>query len=308
MRPDPYKQKASRRYQAAHRTSAPAKKPGEEKGAKDSSSTSSNDGKPADESGESEKASTRQNWNKVHRPADNGRQFARRRLEDNSWRYEDLDATDDAAAADLDAENIEAQEEEDVREFLDYLKAKSESLSTDQSAVYFQLRSESESSGLLAHGSKTWDRLVELPLDSLLSDMALLPIHELLDIDPATEIPQNIASDASQVARQQAKHPAAPTPVAQVSHSVPQIASKLSDLAPNAKPNPKQQPSLNAAASAAFKPKFTPALSKTPSPMPASKPQIAPQSTAVSLPKASRSQGMQQKPADDLEAFLDDLI
>ncbi|KAI8326055.1 hypothetical protein GQ54DRAFT_132338 [Martensiomyces pterosporus] len=292
MRPDPHKQKNSRRYQAAQRS----KKQGE---AGAEAVTDSGSSQPADEGKESTAPAQRHHTNRSNSTSHGGPQFSRRKLEDNSWRYEDPAVDEAPEGAILDESALAAQEEEDVREFLDYLKAKSDLLSTDQSAVYFQLRSETDSEELHSHGGKTWGRLVEVPWDSLLADMSKLPIHELLGIDAETELPENVAD-----AKQGALPSVAPKPqVSVLAPAVPRIAQKLSDLAPNI--NSKQTPLSTATASAKFKPKFVPAPAKSTF-IPPPKPQAVPRNTVPGL--ATTVTKAQQPAADDLEAFLDDLI
>ncbi|KAJ1998486.1 hypothetical protein GGI04_004981, partial [Coemansia thaxteri] len=103
MRPDPYKQKASRRYQATHRAASPAR------------SAASNHGDTTE----------------------NARHSRGKESEDDS----PLETTG----------AIEAKEEEDIIDFLNYLKEESHTSSAEQSAVYFQLRTEAESAELAAY-------------------------------------------------------------------------------------------------------------------------------------------------------------
>ncbi|KAJ2349997.1 hypothetical protein GGH92_002393 [Coemansia sp. RSA 2673] len=81
-------------------------------------------------------------------------------------------------------ENAEAREEEDINEFLKYLKDESQRVSTEQSAVYFQLRAEAESAELGLHNEGMWKRLLDVDWDSTLKSVTTgSTLQELLDTD-----------------------------------------------------------------------------------------------------------------------------
>ncbi|KAJ2756533.1 hypothetical protein GGI19_000749, partial [Coemansia pectinata] len=135
MRPDPHKQKASRRYQAKHKTAT---------------LVSTQD---AGQGISAESAS---------------------RTEHNTYSEDLLDTN----------ENAEAREEEDVNEFLKYLKDESQHVSTEQSAVYFQLRTETESAELGTHNEGVWKKLLDVDWDSSLKNVTTsTTLQELLDTD-----------------------------------------------------------------------------------------------------------------------------
>ncbi|KAJ2506097.1 hypothetical protein IWW47_001748 [Coemansia sp. RSA 2052] len=215
MRPDPHKQKASRRYQAKHRVAANVETPG-----------TASQGKPADDSS---------------------------KIENDIYGENTLDTNDDA----------EARDEEDIREFLNYLKDESQRVTAEQSTVYFQLRAETESAELGAHSEGMWQKLLDVDWDgSLKSITTSTTLQELLDSDhefaPTDETRQegDIASQEDATAQP-----------AQLRGIVRHLDAV--ELAPNAKPATKQ-------------------------------PAITPSSTVKKQEKT--------QPADDLEAFLDDLL
>ncbi|KAJ1824440.1 hypothetical protein GGH91_000349 [Coemansia sp. RSA 2671] len=204
MRPDPHKQKASRRYQAKHKTAAP---------------TSTQEAGPSTS------------------------------LAEQSAIGEDYSGT---------GEHAEAREEEDINEFLRYLKDESQRVSTEQSAVYFQLRAEAESAELGIHNEGVWQKLLDVNWDSSLKNAATnTTLQRLLDTDyefaPAEELRGGDVGQDGETAIQATR-----------AHSITRQLNAV-DLAPNAKSLPvlKQQ---------------TPAKVKS------------------------------AQPADDLEAFLDDLL
>ncbi|KAJ2033035.1 hypothetical protein H4S03_005923 [Coemansia sp. S3946] len=93
----------------------------------------------------------------------------------NEEHYEDISETN---------ENAEAREEEDINEFLKYLKDESQRVSTEQSAVYFQLRAEAESAELGLHNEGMWKRLLDVDWDSTLKSVTTgSTLQELLDTD-----------------------------------------------------------------------------------------------------------------------------
>ncbi|KAJ2799247.1 hypothetical protein H4R20_004516 [Coemansia guatemalensis] len=170
MRPDPYKQKASRRHQAAHR-------------ATQSPQSANQDSK---NTGGARAASTAS-------PARERSKYARRRIQDNSWRF-DEDAANTAGAPADSGDAAEADDDEAVRDFLGYLKEESQNNSVDQSAAYFRLRSETESADLSAYNEDTWSKLVEINWDGLLRVAATMPLHQLLCVDDDTPIPEGMES------------------------------------------------------------------------------------------------------------------
>ncbi|KAJ1731978.1 hypothetical protein LPJ61_002267 [Coemansia biformis] len=171
MRPDPYKQKVSRRYQAA-RGIAP-------KG-----------GARPDDKQETKPAPTPAPAAEPARTTASNKSYARRRIQDNSWRFQvDADSPDGAASGPPDGVDAAQEEEESIREFLRYLKDEAQSTATEHSAAYFQLRAEAESAVLDAPYEDTWGRLVEVDWNSLLDVAAAMPLHELLGIDGDTAPP-----------------------------------------------------------------------------------------------------------------------
>ncbi|KAJ2775939.1 hypothetical protein IWQ57_000096 [Coemansia nantahalensis] len=180
MKPDPYKQKASRRYQAAH-GGAPKSSPLPE--APPALPTAP--APPALPTAPAPPAA----------PAADSRKYARRRIQDNSWRFDGgTSAPQDAAAA---AEQEVREEEENIQEFLRYLKDEAQSTAAEHSAAYFQLRTEAASTGLGAPNEDTWGRLVEVDWSSLLDMASAMPLHELLglDSDSDTAPPPRVPSD-----------------------------------------------------------------------------------------------------------------
>ncbi|KAJ2160153.1 hypothetical protein GGF46_002466 [Coemansia sp. RSA 552] len=242
MRPDPYKQKASRRYQAAHR--------------------SANKGDAA-ASGEATGA--------AERPPHRGGSFARRKVHDNSWRFEDGEDGAPSSTADAlpdRAEAAAAREEESIREFLGYLQDEADNIATDRSAAYFQLRAEADYAGIDAYSEETWKKLARIDLDGLLAMADETPVHELLGLDSDTALPDDSAPAATdslraeQVARCEMPRLHAPT-------------SSLYTKAKAAEPVPKAAASSDAARK--------------------------PQPAAPAAQKTAQS-------VDDLEAFLDELL
>lgn len=218
MRPDPHKQKASRRYQAKHKIAALV------------STKDAGQGRPADSAS---------------------------RTEHNTY-SEDFSDTN---------ENAEAREEEDINEFLKYLKDESQHVSTEQSAVYFQLRAEAESAELGLHNEGMWKRLLDVDWDSSLKNVTTsTTIQELLDADHEFA-PDDEVREGEGVTLED-------KPIIQ-SAQVRGITRQLNavELAPNAKSPTLKQP-------------------------------------AVAHPMASNKQSNPKgaQPADDLEAFLDDLL
>ncbi|KAJ2801021.1 hypothetical protein H4S07_005037 [Coemansia furcata] len=215
MRPDPHKQKASRRYQAKHRTAAPVS---------------------VQEAPQARSA------------------------EQNAYSEEFSDTSD----------NAEVREEEDINEFLKYLKDESQRVSTEQSAVYFQLRAESESVELGAHNEGMWQRLLDVDWDSSLKSVVTgTTLQELLDADYEFA-PTDEVRESDDVALEV-------KPATQSSAQVCNITRQLNtvELAPNAK-------------------------SLTPG-QPAAPPPMATNRQGSAIIKGSQ-------PTDDLEAFLDDLL
>ncbi|PIA17606.1 hypothetical protein COEREDRAFT_91685 [Coemansia reversa NRRL 1564] len=173
MRPDPYKQKASRRHQAAHR---PTQSP----------QNATQDGK----------ASTTSTISTVGPPRERSK-YARRKIQDNSWRFND----DPANTSGIPTESggaAEADDDENVRDFLDYLKEESQNIYADQSAAYFRLRSEAESANLSSYNEDTWSKLVEINWDGLLRVAAAMPLHELLGVKDDTPLPEEMTSMLSE--------------------------------------------------------------------------------------------------------------
>ncbi|KAJ2489381.1 hypothetical protein IWW37_004059 [Coemansia sp. RSA 2050] len=184
MRPDPHKQKASRRYQAKHKAAAPA------------SSTQ--------EAGPSVSA------------------------EQSAFSEGFLDT----------GENAEAREEEDINEFLKYLKDESQRVSTEQSAVYFQLRAEAESAELGTHNEGVWRKLLDVNWDGSLENAASnTTLQQLLDTDYEFA-PVDVVREGRDVAQKAG----ATIQTARVRNITRQLNAV--DLAPNAKSPPalKQPP------------------------------------------------------------------
>ncbi|KAJ2326824.1 hypothetical protein IWW51_002075 [Coemansia sp. RSA 2702] len=161
MRPDPYKQKASRRYQAAHRDAA-AKPP--------TPNSTVKDAPPPPE----------------HKA---GGKFSRRKIQDNAWRYEEmsLESTEGAHLDSLEA--AEAREEEYVQEFLNHLDEKTQNIGTEQSAAYFQLRAEAASADLSAYNENVWKDLTKVDWEELVDTASSTPLHKLFGVDENTPLP-----------------------------------------------------------------------------------------------------------------------
>ncbi|KAJ2545020.1 hypothetical protein GGF49_000779 [Coemansia sp. RSA 1853] len=175
MRPDPYKQKASRRYQATHKSAQ----------AKDSAPDTK------------EKTAVKE-APPAPAPAHKGGKYSRRQIHDNTWRYDD-NVPESASDVPLNSiEAAEAREEENVRDFLSYLEEKSQSFANDQSAVYFQLRAEADSVELDSYNDDTWKQLVEINWDGLLEAAASMPLRKLLDVDEDIALPDGVA-DTSKI-------------------------------------------------------------------------------------------------------------
>ncbi|KAJ2613259.1 hypothetical protein H4S08_002302 [Coemansia sp. RSA 1365] len=168
MRPDPYKQKASLKHQAAHR---PAQSP--QNATQDSktsgASTTSTVGPPRERS-----------------------KYARRKIQDNSWRFND-DLANTSGMPTESGGAAETDDDDNIRDFLGYLKEESQNISADQSAAYFRLRSEAESDNLSSYNEDTWSKLVEINWDGLLR-VAAMPLHELLDVKDDTPLPEEMLS------------------------------------------------------------------------------------------------------------------
>ncbi|KAJ2737923.1 hypothetical protein H4R23_001505 [Coemansia sp. Cherry 401B] len=166
MRPDPYKQKASRRYQAAHRDAA-AKPP--------TPNSTVKDAPPPPE----------------HKA---GGKFSRRKIQDNAWRYEEmsLESTEGAHLDSLEA--AEAREEEYVQEFLNHLDEKTQNIGTEQSAAYFQLRAEAASADLSAYNENVWKDLTKVDWEELVDTASSTPLHKLFGVDENTPLPDGVAS------------------------------------------------------------------------------------------------------------------
>ncbi|KAJ2480189.1 hypothetical protein IWW56_002611 [Coemansia sp. RSA 2131] len=175
MRPDPYKQKASRRYQATHKSAQ----------AKDSAPDTK------------EKTAVKE-APPAPAPAHKGGKYSRRQIHDNTWRYDDNvpESTSDVPLNSIEA--AEAREEENVRDFLSYLEEKSQSFANDQSAVYFQLRAEADSVELDSYNDDTWKQLVEINWDGLLDTAASMPLRKLLDVDEDIALPDGVADTVEQ--------------------------------------------------------------------------------------------------------------
>ncbi|KAJ2497162.1 hypothetical protein GGH96_005309 [Coemansia sp. RSA 1972] len=173
MRPDPYKQKASRRYQATHKSAQ----------AKDSAPDIK------------EEIAVKE---VLPAPTHKGGKYSRRQIHDNTWRYED-NVPESTSNVPLDSiEAAEAREEENVRDLLSYLEEKSQSFANDQSAVYFQLRAEADSVELDSYNDNTWKQLVEINWDGLLDAAASMPLRKLLDVDEDTALPDGVADTVAQ--------------------------------------------------------------------------------------------------------------
>ncbi|KAJ2898262.1 hypothetical protein IWW38_001449 [Coemansia aciculifera] len=157
-------------------------------------------------------------------------------------------------------EDVEAREEEDINEFLTYLKDESQRVTTEQSAVYFQLRSEAESAELGAHNEGMWRTLLDVDWDRSLKDVtANTTLQELLDTDheflPTDETQQQEGNDNAAIQTDQVR-------------SIVRQMNAV-ELAPSAKPVLRQP---------------------------------------VAVPSSVAKGQAKPQPADDLEAFLDDLL
>ncbi|KAJ2829979.1 hypothetical protein IWW50_000545 [Coemansia erecta] len=278
MRPDPYKQKASRRYQATHKSVQKA----------DAAPNSKNN----DGDKEPQPAP-------VHR----GGKYSRRQLQDNAWRYED-NAPETASESPLDTvEAAEAREEDNVREFLSYLEEKSQNFASDQSAVYFQLRAEADSAELDSYNDDTWKKLVEINWDGLVDAAASMPLRRLLDVDNDVFLPETVADT---IAEQKKREPARSK--AQTNSRASALKLSAADLAPGVGSS---SPSISLAPTRPTpQPPAPPAPTAMPNvvakPTPMAKPVLsaAPAPTAHKIqPPAKSSQSV-----DELEAFLDEIL
>ncbi|KAJ1935858.1 hypothetical protein FBU59_005251, partial [Linderina macrospora] len=220
-------------------------------------------------------------------PTDNTRgQFSRRQLHDNSWRYNDPAAT--PVSTDISAEAAEAQDEEDIRDFKAYLEEKSQDMAIEQSAVYFQLKSETDSAQLLQEGGgRTWEQLMEVPVEALRLDMVAgqVSLHELLGIDTQIELPVEIGRNQEE----EEEGRVAEVPVREVRptvNKIPAAALQTTKLMTGGPPKP------------SFRPAFKPQVVK--------KPVVQPAAAAQPKPVVAKKPATTAK--DDLEAFLDDLI
>ncbi|KAJ2304661.1 hypothetical protein IWW55_002325 [Coemansia sp. RSA 2706] len=288
MRPDPYKQKASRRYQAAHRDAA-AKPP--------TPNSTVKDAPPPPE----------------HKA---GGKFSRRKIQDNAWRYEEmsLESTEGAHLDSLEA--AEAREEEYVQEFLNHLDEKTQNIGTEQSAAYFQLRAEAASADLSAYNENVWKDLTKVDWEELVDTASSTPLHKLFGVDENTPLPDGVAStlvdknDAllqNKPAQQNIQAP----PLQSKSQPGTHIASTMLSAAELA-------PGISAANATS-----TPAAAKPVVVKPTAPPTAAAESNTVPKPPivsvaptatATASAPIAQKPSkpaqsvDELEAFLDEIL
>ncbi|KAJ2784475.1 hypothetical protein H4R18_001097 [Coemansia javaensis] len=219
MRPDPYKKKASRRYQAAHPGGSGGKR-GEDPGpdATDAAAQPSSAGRRrAPHAAQGATTTT-------------DRRYAPRPIQSNAERHA-------AAAASL--EDSAAPDEQDaVREFLRHLEDGAQAAAAEHSAAYFRLRAEAEaeSSVLGARGDGAWSQLTEVGWDRLLDAAGTLPLHELLGVDSSTPLPPEASAQPPPPEASAQPRPAAQVPVRKLD---------AADLAPGiaaprvAKPAPK---------------------------------------------------------------------
>ncbi|KAJ2076776.1 hypothetical protein H4R24_005516 [Coemansia sp. RSA 988] len=251
MRPDPYQQKASRKYQAAHR-------------ATQNPQNATRDSKSSEARGPSAAG-----------PARGRSKYSRRRVQDNSWRFDE----EIASAVDTPTGSgavAETDDDADVRDFLDYLKEESQNISADQSAAYFRLRSEEESADLSTYNEDTWSSLVEINWDGLLGVAAAMPLHQLLGVKEDTLLPEGVASMLSEE----------PEREAQQTHVEPRITTHVADHLPSAlELAPGISPSKDA---------------------PATKP--SPATVATRTDRVTPSPTKPDPSVDDLEAFLDEIL
>ncbi|KAJ2717158.1 hypothetical protein H4R19_000102 [Coemansia spiralis] len=228
MKPDPYKQKASRKYQAAHGIAPTASQ------------------RPAAPAAPAAPVAAPA----VPAAADSKR-YARRRIQDNSWRFHD--GAPDAVGT-VPEEGEEREEEANIQEFLRYLKDESQSTAAEHSAAYFQLRTEATSAGLDAPNEDTWGRLVEVDWSGLLDMATAMPLHELLGLDRDCDMappPPSAPSDPAPPLPRDTPQPRAP-PAARtldVAELAPGIEARSQAAVPA---RPKQPPAQSVDAMEAF--------------------------------------------------------
>ncbi|KAJ2664039.1 hypothetical protein IWW48_001051 [Coemansia sp. RSA 1200] len=197
--------------------------------------------------------------------------------------------TEDGSSADV-AANTSKQEADD---FLNYLKEGSQSITgsipqqSSNTGVFFKLREEIESEGLGRYADAIWDRLLDVDVDRLAASLAHsvkeTPLNAVLGFkdDLAAEFP-------------------VPAPSISVStKSSSKQDSKASPLSPIHKQTTALAPMALTAVSSAC---LAPGLKQQAKPTPTS-----------GAPKNQANPQQQPKkpnapPADDLEAFLDDIL
>lgn len=158
MRPDPYKQKASRKYQASHKEAASTAKERRQQRAK-------------------------RNEEQMSKPP-------QAVVNEESVNEDEFMDTREAA---------ELREEENINEFLQYLKDESQNLSANvghhAEGAYFKLRAEAESTELGEYGKDIWGKLLEVNWDNSLADViSSMPLSELLGVDKSIELPEGCDS------------------------------------------------------------------------------------------------------------------
>ncbi|KAI9480057.1 hypothetical protein LPJ55_003336 [Coemansia sp. RSA 990] len=276
MRPDPYKQKASRRYQAAHKSA-------QKKNAAEQPPSTAEKAEP--------KASQHQG------------KYSHRKIQDNSWRYE-LSESDDAPLDSLEA--AEAREDEYVREFLAHLEEKSQRASSNQSAAYFQLRDEAAFADLDTYNEKVWNSLLDVDWDGLVDVAASTPLRKLIGASDNAVVPEGILNTLANATRTSLPPCSQQKPARQT--NPPGISSfklNAADLAPGIssnKPAARQDAPLLAGAKPEV-PKQQP---------PVTKPSVSAQHlSATTAPVPSSAAPKPQKSTqsvDELEAFLDEIL
>ncbi|KAJ2454138.1 hypothetical protein EV183_001740 [Coemansia sp. RSA 2336] len=272
MRPDPYKQKASRRYQATHK----------------SAQKKNTEPPPTEEKAEP-------------KPSQHQGKYSRRKIQDNSWRYE-LSEDEDAPLDSLEA--AEAREDEYVREFLAHLEAKS--LASNQSAAYFQLRSEAAFADLDTYNEEVWNSLLDVDWDGLVDVAASTPLRKLIDAGDNAVVPEGISNTLASTTRASLPSGAQQMPARQTSS--PETSSfKLSaaDLAPGISSNKpsSRQATAPLAGAKPEAPKQQPSVTKPSVPNQRLPATTAPGSSSAALKPQKSTQSV-----DELEAFLDEIL
>ncbi|KAJ2738819.1 hypothetical protein GGI20_006216, partial [Coemansia sp. BCRC 34301] len=127
------------------------------------------------------------------------------------------------------------EDEEDIGKFLQYLKDESQRVTTEQSAVYFQLRTEADSSELGARNEGMWQELLDVDWDCSLKSLATgATLQELLDTDHEFAPTDEARQGGGDITPRED----ASSHLAQIRGIARQMDSV--ELAPNAKPAPKQ--------------------------------------------------------------------